>query len=254
MLLRTGNHELLEELEVHVLGTPEIEFARARRDFSYLGFAKVPFLVPETMKQAVAADVMALVDTSSVRREMLFKETDYTPRRMRNVRRAEIFERASVIPDVYYAQPLLNAMRHVVGEPVHACPYEPEQCVITRLEKDGDTHGWHWDDYSFALVWVIEAPAAEDGGFVQCVPRTAWDKESPRINRAFVSRPIYSMELFPGDLYLMRTDTTLHRVYPLKAGQRTIINMAFASTNDLQREMSHETMDSLWAEPIQIGA
>jgi hypothetical protein len=64
---------------------------------------------------------------------------------------------------------------------------------------------------------------------------------------------VYSIELAPGDLYLMRTDTTMHRVYPLRAGRRTILNMGFASTADLQREVSHETMDNLWAATAAAG-
>jgi hypothetical protein len=55
------------------------------------------------------------------------------------------------------------------------------------------------------------------------------------------------MELLPGELYLMRTDTTLHRVYPIRAGRRLIVNMAYASRADLTKDVSHETMDTLWA-------
>jgi hypothetical protein len=241
-------HDLLRELELHVDSIPEIDLARARRDFGYLGAAKLPFLVPEEIKRAVAAEVTELADAHGVRRTLRFKETDNSLRQMSNVRRDEVFGEASVIPGVYHSQALLDAMTRVAGEAVHLCPYEPEQCLITRLEQEGDTHGWHWDDFAFALVWVIECPPAEEGGFVQCVPRTHWDKENPSVNRALVSRPLYSLELFPGDLYLMRTDTTMHRVYPLRSGRRTILNMGFASTADLQRDMSHETMDGLWAE------
>jgi hypothetical protein len=62
-------------------------------------------------------------------------------------------------------------------------PYEPEQFVITALDQDGDTHGWHWDDYSFALVWIIDCPPVAYGGFVQCVPHTEWDKNDPRLHK-----------------------------------------------------------------------
>ena len=58
---------------------------------------------------------------------------------------------------------------------------------------------------------------------------TSWNKNDPQLPRWFVSRPIYSMELAPGDLYLMRTDTTMHRVYPITGGRRLIINMAYAA-------------------------
>jgi hypothetical protein len=241
---------VLFDIERHLAeNTNEELVARARRNFSYLGHARVPFLVPESVKTAVRGEVNRLLEVGGLRRELSFQETDHTPRRMRNVRRAEIAALGSVIPQVYRSEPLLQAMAAVAGEPVHPCPYEPEQYVITCLEKDGDTHGWHWDDYSFALVWVVETPPVQFGGFVQCVPGTKWDKKNPRINGTLVNHPIYSVELFSGDLYLIRTDTTLHRVYPVSGGIRKIINMGYASTRDLTMEMSHETMDGLWAQP-----
>ncbi|ABP53166.1 HalD/BesD family halogenase [Salinispora tropica] len=219
----------------------------AHREFSYLGHAKVSFVAPDSVKKAVADEVNVLIDQAGTRRDLRFAETDYTPRRMRNVTRAEIASLGTVISSIYTAEPILRMLSEVAGEPVHPCPYEPEQFVITCLEKDGDTHGWHWDDFAFALVWVIECPPVEHGGFVQCVPGTIWNKQRPGINRALVRRPIYSMELFPGDLYLMRTNTTLHRVTPVRQGRRKITNMGYASTADLTRNLTHETMDQLWA-------
>ncbi|MEV4462800.1 hypothetical protein AB0J51_04170 [Micromonospora echinofusca] len=236
--------ELREHVEREV--APD-DIATARRDFSYLGHAKVSFVAPDSVKKAVADEVNELIDKAGTRRDLRFAETDYTPRRMRNVTRAEIADLGTVISGIYTAEPILRVLSEVAGEPVHPCPYEPEQFVITCLEKDGDTHGWHWDDFTFALVWVVECPPVEHGGFVQCVPGTTWDKKRPEINRALVSRPIYSMELFPGDLYLMRTNTTLHRVAPVRQGRRKIINMGYASTSDLTRDFTHETMDQLWA-------
>jgi hypothetical protein len=245
---------LLQDLNSHLatnIRNSDIELAR--RQFGYLGYAKVPFLAPDSVKSAIAGEVNHLIDTASTRRDLRFAETDNTPRRMRNVSRSEIAELGTVIREVYLLPAMLEAMGRVVGEQVHPCPYPPEQYVITFLERDGDTHGWHWDDYSFALVWVVECPPVSDGGFVQCVPGTSWDKQHPAINRALVNRPIYSIELFPGDLYLMRTNSTLHRVYPVRNGKRKIINMGYASTSDLSRSFSHETMDTLWANSPMAG-
>jgi predicted 2-oxoglutarate/Fe(II)-dependent dioxygenase YbiX len=58
------------------------------------------------------------------------------------------------------------------------------------------------------------------------------------------------LALAPGDLYLMRTDTTLHRVYPITGGRRVIVNMAYAAARDLARPITHETMDSLWSDDL----
>ncbi|MEU6674041.1 hypothetical protein [Streptomyces sp. NPDC046925] len=167
---------------------------------------------------------------------------------MRNVRHREISAHGSVLPAVYRDAAFLKALAIIAGEPVLECPYEPERYVITELRHSGDTHGWHWDDYSFAVVWVVACPPVEHGGFVQCVPRTHWNKADPQLHRQFIGRSIHSFELGPGDLYLLRADTTLHRVYPLTRGRRLIVNMGYASRADLGKSVSHETMDSLWNE------
>ncbi|GIJ27291.1 hypothetical protein Vqi01_24530 [Micromonospora qiuiae] len=224
------------------------QLAEARERLATYGFARLSFIVPEQLKAVVAKEVLNLVGGAGVRRDLRFAATGNTPRRMRNVRRDEVAQGSSVIPAVYESELLRELLTEVAGEPVLPCPYEPEQYVITRLEEVGDTHGWHWDDYAFALVWIIECPAPEHGGFVQCVPRTKWNKDKPEINHALLAGPTYSASFAPGDLYLMRTDTTLHRVYPITAGVRTIINMGYAATTDLERRISHETMDALWAE------
>ena len=250
----TTQGALLSALAEHTAtGIPRSSIRAARRHFSRFGYAKVPFLAPPAVKEAVAREVDRLIDSAAVRRDLRFAETGYTPRRMRNVSRTQIAERSDLIEQVYRAEPVLRALSQIAGEAVHECPYEPEQFVITCLEQNGDTHGWHWDDYAFALVWVIECPPVGDGGFVQCVPGTVWNKQNPEINRALTQAPIYSVELAPGDLYLMRTNTTLHRVYPLQRGIRKIINMGYASTSDLTASFSHETMDNLWAEPSAVG-
>lgn len=252
--------DLLQAIHRHAgHGVSEAALAAARQHFSYMGQATVSFVVPDVVKQAVATEVNSLLDGAGVRRDLRFAETDDTPRRMRNVRRHEVAAEGSVIKEIYRSQALLGLLAAVANEPVHFCPYEPEQYVITGLEKEGDTHGWHWDDYAFALVWIVDCPPVEDGGFVQWVPGTTWNKQQPSISRAFTSRPIYSAALCPGDLYLMRTDTSLHRVYPLRNGRRRILNMGFASTADLSKDLTHETMDKLWdgpvAEPVgrQVG-
>ncbi|MEW2033817.1 ArpA protein [Streptomyces roseifaciens] len=179
---------------------------------------------------------------------MALAETGFTPRRMRNGRRREIHRHGRLIPALYGHPALRRALGHVAGEDVLECPYEPEQYVITELTVRGDTHGWHWDDYSFALVWVIDCPPPADGGFVECVPHTTWDKDDSRLHRLLIDRPPHPLLLAPGDLYVMRTDRTLHRVHPLHAGRRLIVNMAYASRSDLGKPVSHETMDALWAE------
>ncbi|WP_458860717.1 HalD/BesD family halogenase [Streptomyces kunmingensis] len=163
---------------------------RARREFLTRGFTKISFLAPEETENAIAGEIESLVESHGVRREMRFDETGGTPRRMRNVRHREIREHGSVIPAVYRSAEFRAALSRVAGERVLECPYEPEQYVITELQHSGDTHRWHGDDYGFAVVWVVDCPPVEHGGFVQCVPRTHWNRTGRP--RAGYSRAGYS--------------------------------------------------------------
>lgn len=197
----------------------------------------------------MAAEALRLIEGVGVRRDLVLAETDFTPRRMRNITRQKIDEQGRVIPQIYRSDVLLKLLGRLVSEPVYRCPYEPEQFVITQLEQAGDTHGWHWDDYSFALVWVAECPPAADGGFVEYVPDTTWDKQRPSVDAILRERAVHRLEVGAGEVYLMRTRTTMHRVHPLQRGRRTIVNMAFAAAGELCAPVSHETMDALWSAP-----
>ena len=165
---------------------------------------------------------------------------------MRNVSAEEIRGRGGWVEALYRSPAFRQALTRVAGEPVLECPYLPEQYIITHLEQVGDTHGWHWDDYRFGVIFVVNCPPVESGGFVQCVSGTSWDKSDPQVFRKIIENPIRSYELRPGDLYVLRTDTTLHQVHPIMDGSRTIVNFAYAAESDLEREISHETMKELF--------
>jgi hypothetical protein len=221
----------------------------ARREVDRHGCVVVSELFGVPLREAVASEAVRLAGALGVRRDLEFAETGFSPRRMCNVTQGQIIKRGVVIPRVYESAALLDAVSSVVGEPVFPCPYEPERFVITRLEQPADTHGWHWDDYGYALVWIAECPDPADGGFVESIPGTAWDKQRPGIEQILRDRPVYRLNLSVGDVYLMRTDTTLHRVHPIERGRRTIVNMSFARRDELCRSVTHETMDALWSTP-----
>lgn len=234
----------------HVQGNVDDEqFSSARKSFHNSGFGLVSYLLPDVLKEQIKAEVQDLLERQSVRRDLHLQETGNTPRYMRNVRAEEIRANGGVLVDVYQSREFRSALARVAGEEVLECPYEPEHYIITQLERPGDTHGWHWDDYSFGVVIVADCPPVEKGGFVQTVPDTSWDKENPQVFKKLVTNPIYSYELVPGDIYLLRTDTTLHRVHPVEEGAtRRIVNMAYAAKRDLQKTITHETMEDLFQE------
>jgi hypothetical protein len=66
------------------------------------------------------------------------------------------------------------------------------------------------------------------------------------VNEYLCANPIRTYGFVPGDIYLLRTDTTLHRTVPLTSdATRIILNMTFASEADLQRGL---TGDDRWWE------
>ncbi|MEU8435238.1 hypothetical protein AB0F18_20410 [Streptomyces sp. NPDC029216] len=87
----------------------------------------------------------------------------------------------------------------------------------------GDTHGVHTDDYPYALVLFLEAPdTPADGGLLQYVPHTsALD--------VLDNGPVHTRHHRAGDAYLLRSDTTAHRVSPLSRPgvRRTVLNFAY---------------------------
>jgi hypothetical protein len=240
--VETINATLIE----HLSKQPESAFTESRRSFLETGFGLASYILPEEIKKRLSDEIQWLISTQSVRRDLAIKETSSTARRMRNVTAAEVRRNGHWIAELYESEVFRSALSRVAGEPVLECPYLPEQYIITRLEQSGDTHGWHWDDYSFGVIFIVECPPVEGGGFVQCVSGTSWDKEKPEVFRKLIDNPIRSHELRPGDLYILRTDTTLHQVHPILEGTRTIVNFAFAAERDLAKNLSHETMDTLF--------
>ena len=202
----------------------------------------------EGLHKQMKREAENLIAENGKQREFRMDATDQTPRRMKNVEQKYIAEQNGVIASLYDDKRLHELVSNIVRDNVYSCPYEPERMVITQLDEKGATHGWHWDDYSLALVWILDAPPPETGGILQCVPNTFWDKEKPDVLRFFLKNPIYSYHFGPGQAYLMQTSRTMHRVYPLLDNEhrRLIVNFAFATEEDMRSDISHETVEALW--------
>ncbi|MFF4230637.1 hypothetical protein [Streptomyces sp. NPDC001820] len=204
------------------------------------------FCPPELLR-ALQDEASGILDVHGVDRKFTFQITDNTPRQMTTVGQPVIKEHGPLIDALYFSPAVKNLLSSAVGEEVHTCPYAGEHYVISRLGKSGDTHGWHWDDYTYGFILILEAPPYQDGGFVQAVPHTSWDKENPDVHAALLKSKVHSYAFEAGDAYLVKTDTTMHRVYPIRGeSRRTIVNMTWASGSDLERAITHETNDLLF--------
>lgn len=101
----------------------------------------------------------------------------------------DVVENSPLIGALSKSEVLLGTLSLIAGTRIVASVSQDEEYLITKQERKGDTHGWHWGDYSFALIWIIETPPIAKGGMLQCVPHTSWDKSNPRIHEFLCSHP-----------------------------------------------------------------
>lgn len=238
-----------DQMERHYGATPASTVAGMSRTFREEGYVRVPSFAPPAVVEAVRREAHELHARLSVRRELVMEATGNTPRKLTNVRSVDVAREGRFIPALYYSQALTRRMAEIFGEPCHVVPYENERFMLLSESRAGDTHGWHWDDYAFSLIWLIEAPPPEMGGWVEFVPRTLWHKGDPdTVNFYLRERKVERRDHVRDDVYLLRGDTSMHRVAPLHGDVlRLVLNLAWASTEDLSREISHETLDGLYA-------
>lgn len=97
------------------------------------------------------------------------------------------------------------------------------------------------------MIWIIEA--AEDpgiGGVLQCVPHTEWDKQDPRIWEYILTNDVKFYHHLKGDVYFLKSDTTLHKVVPIQQETtRIILNTCWASAHGRRSETVAIVL-SLW--------
>lgn len=217
----------------------------------YLNFKNYSFL-PKDILQAVHAEVHQLLDQHSTRRDVTVASTGNTYRKMYNVNQPEIKQNGSLIPLVYESDAVRNFLGTIARDDIVSC-WEQEQYLVTKLCHPGDTHGWHWGDYPYTMIWIIEAPEDPSiGGILQCVPHTEWDKKNPHIWEYILSNPIQSYHHLKGDVYFLKSDTTLHHVVPLQQETtRIILNTCWASEHDRRAHIEHESIDVIWGTEVR---
>ena len=206
--------------------------------FHRFGIVKVTDLLSEYLRDTIAKEAKWLLSEFAERRDLTLATTDFSRRSMSVVTSQNIAKHGENIPFLYANDAFTPTLECIAGESLHRCPKKDEEFLITRHEKAGDTHGWHWGDYRYALIWVLQAPPIEVGGLLQCVPHTSWDKTNPQIFRHLTENPINTYYFATGDVYFLKADTTLHRTIPMQQDTcRIILNMTWASSHDLSKEI-----------------
>ncbi|XTZ13500.1 HalD/BesD family halogenase [Micromonospora echinospora] len=224
--------------------TPVLDTLRAQ--FTYEDYLELPNFGPPVLRQAIADDVARLLDEHGQRKKLTIGATGNTPRHLEVVGRDPIDQHSAVVPGTYHSVALRRFLAHLTKEDeIIAAPYTPEEFVASRMSQTGDVHGWHWDDYPYALVWIVEAPAPGAGGELEFVRGTQWDKNAPRVQEYLRTRQVQRRAPATGSAYLLRADTSMHRVAPLtrEGSRRIILCFSYAVPADRDRDLTHETVD-----------
>jgi hypothetical protein len=238
-----------EALDHHIKEFSEhTDLRQKSQQFRREGYTKLRGLVPDSLFAQITDEVTGLLSEHARRIDIQIRETGGSPRKMHTVGAAQISRDSALIPAIYNSVSLKNVLGQIADAEVLPCPWEGEKYVIIRQDQQGDTHGWHWGDFSFTVIWIIEAPSPEVGGMLQCIPHTNWDKQNPRVHDYLLANPIRTYANATGDLYFLRSDTTLHRTTPLTSDTtRIILNTCWASEADAKRAVSHETMNAMFS-------
>lgn len=237
---------LTPQIKQHLQSTfDEDDIRQLAHQFSRNGFVKIPDIVSESLKAGIHQQAYQLLDEHAERRDITLATTDHTPRYLSVVHSETVSTHGHTIRECSESPALLDFLGRVAGEELLLDVKPDEKFVITKQQFKGDTHGWHWGDYAFALIWLVEVPPLECGGMLQCVPHTSWNKDKPLINHYLCEHPIHTYSFQPGDVYFLRADTTLHRTVPLSQDvTRVMINMTWACQQDIDKHSL--SIDDRW--------
>ena len=217
--------------------------ARFRRD----GIILISEVMPLELRKKMKQEALKLLELFGERKDLRLATTGNTPRRMSCVTSQTIAANSELVNTIYRSKALLNFLEALAGESLLPCPSKDEEFLIARQEKSGDTHGWHWGDYRYALIWILETPPIECGGMLQCVPHTNWNKSNPKIYEYLCENPIKTYGFVSGDIYFLKTDTTLHRTVPLNRDvTRIMLNMTWGCIEEQSKNMTEN--DRWWTE------
>lgn len=206
------------------------------------GYLKISNIVSDELKSMLREEVQNLLAEFAKRRDILMEATGNTPRFLSNVRQVDIAEHGRVIPAIYHSPSFIKFFGEIAKEALIPNPWEFEKFIINTQHKAGDTHGFHWGDYPYSMIWIVESPPLEYGGILECVAHTYWNKKNAKIKEHLLKNPVRNYHHQTGDVYILKSDTTLHRVTPLeKDATRIIVNMAWERARDKDREVTHET-------------
>ena len=138
--------------------------------------------------------------------------------------------RSSALHSIYDSPVFQQFLATVVGETALYEYADPLSSINVHFANEGQELGWHFDNSSFAVTLLLQAP--DDGGQFQYV-RDVRDADAGDLNFDAVAdvldgrtRP-RDLDVAPGTLVLFRGRNSMHRVTPT-IGRRTRILVVLA--------------------------
>lgn len=222
------------------------------RSFKETSLVKFDNLIPWNLFLQLREEAQTLLASESRRRDVIIKESGNTPRAYLSVGRDIIAKRGKLIPAIFHSESIRKYLSSIVGEEIAKVPYEPEEFIINSQQQPGDTHGWHWDDYAYAFIWMIEEPDPLSGGRVEFIPNIKWNKDNTEewLKYNLSTKTVLSEHIKTGQCYFMKANTTLHRVSPIiRSTNRIVAILTYASQDDLiSDDITHFSMEDIYPE------
>ncbi|MFF5701234.1 hypothetical protein ACFY7H_01780 [Streptomyces sp. NPDC012794] len=189
-----------------------------RERFAAEGYVPLPGLVPLDRLPLLRREIRRLESMAA------HQDPATPPRPMTTLGGRIIAEESELIPRVYHDPALIGLVRGISELDAVTVADPLERHVVDILHPHGDAHGAHHHAHPLALVVFTEAPgSARDGGLLQYGPAGGAPPASDELARRAHHRP--------GDGYLLRSDTTAHRVTGLRRPglRRVALNFAYTT-------------------------
>ena len=208
-----------------------------QQEFAANDYVKLPRLIASQAFTHIRTELEYLRQFAA-KRSFIMEEYD-TPREMHTLGGLKILKEAPTVWSLYCHHELRNLIQNIAGANVYSCLHPNEFMVANYLLCAGATHGWHLDDPAYALILILEASSAEDGGsleFIQnweelCKDSCSFSKEKaePIVARAREANRVQLRHHIAGDAYFLRADRCLHQVTALHrdGAYRMALNLAF---------------------------